>query len=66
MRRRYDISLAERTLGWTPQVPLDKGLRRTIDYFDDLLVANGSSYEARGAAGGFPGGMMPFVQKWRS
>jgi len=31
--RQPDISLARRTLGWEPQVPLDDGLRRTIEYF---------------------------------
>jgi UDP-glucuronate decarboxylase len=32
-RRRPDISLAKAMLGWEPRVPLDEGLRRTIDYF---------------------------------
>jgi dTDP-glucose 4,6-dehydratase len=31
--RRPDISRARATLGWEPQVPLDEGLRRTIDWF---------------------------------
>jgi UDP-glucose 4-epimerase len=25
--------LAERVLGWRPQVPLDDGVARTVDYF---------------------------------
>jgi UDP-glucuronate decarboxylase len=35
-RRRPDISLARETLAWTPSVTLEEGLRKTIDYFDDL------------------------------
>lgn len=31
--RRPDISLARRVLGWEPQVSLNEGLARTIDYF---------------------------------
>jgi UDP-glucuronate decarboxylase len=37
--RRPDIGRAESTLGWTPSVALADGLRRTIDYFDNLLAA---------------------------
>jgi UDP-glucuronate decarboxylase len=32
-QRRPDISLAQKVLGWQPTVPLEDGLRRTIDYF---------------------------------
>ena len=35
--RKPDISLAENVLQWKPKVPLNEGLRKTIDYFDDLL-----------------------------
>ena len=38
-RRQPDISLAKELLGWSPRVSLDEGLRKTIDYFDDLLRA---------------------------
>ena len=31
--RRPDIGLATSTLGWTPQVPIEDGLLRTIDWF---------------------------------
>lgn len=31
--RRPDISKARRVLGWEPQVPLEVGLQKTIDYF---------------------------------
>jgi UDP-glucuronate decarboxylase len=37
MQRCPDIALAKRILGWEPKVPLEKGLARTIAYFDDLL-----------------------------
>jgi UDP-glucuronate decarboxylase len=36
-RRRPDISLAEKELGWKPTIDLGDGLRRTVDYFDALL-----------------------------
>ena len=36
-RRRPDIALAQQKLGWQPQVPLEEGLQKTIDYFDGLL-----------------------------
>src|SRR5580658_4142816 len=32
-QRRPDITLAKSMLDWTPAVPLDEGLRPTIDYF---------------------------------
>lgn len=35
--RRPDISLAREVLDWSPQVPLDEGLVRTVRYFRDLL-----------------------------
>ncbi|MGH7545115.1 MAG: UDP-glucuronic acid decarboxylase family protein [Gemmatimonadota bacterium] len=35
--RRPDITLARRLLGWEPQVDLDEGLTRTIDYFRGIL-----------------------------
>jgi dTDP-glucose 4,6-dehydratase len=31
--RRPDISKAQAVLGWTPRVPLDEGLRLTVEYF---------------------------------
>jgi UDP-glucuronate decarboxylase len=36
-QRQPDISLASEKLGWTPKVPLNVGLERTIAYFDRLL-----------------------------
>ena len=37
-QRRPDISRARELVGWTPEVDLKDGLRRTIDYFEDLLA----------------------------
>lgn len=39
--RRPDITVAKEKLGWEPKVPLREGLRKTIDYFDDLLREEG-------------------------
>ncbi|MEE9598282.1 MAG: UDP-glucuronic acid decarboxylase family protein [Acidiferrobacterales bacterium] len=38
-QRCPDIGLAKKTLGWEPKVPLEKGLKQTIRYFDQLLSA---------------------------
>ena len=38
-RRRPDISLATKQLGWRPEVVLSEGLERTIAYFSDVLAA---------------------------
>ncbi|MEE9304126.1 MAG: UDP-glucuronic acid decarboxylase family protein [Thiotrichaceae bacterium] len=36
-KRKPDITQAQTHLGWSPTVQLEEGLRKTIDYFDDLL-----------------------------
>ena len=36
-QRKPDITLAKKVLGWEPKVPLEEGLKKTIDYFDKLL-----------------------------
>jgi UDP-glucuronate decarboxylase len=36
-QRQPDITLAKQKLGWSPTVPLEAGLDRTIQYFDALL-----------------------------
>ena len=36
--RRPDITKAKTLLGWQPQVPLEVGLKRTIDYFRGVLL----------------------------
>ena len=37
VRRKPDISLAKQKLGWQPKIPLQEGLRSTIDYFEKLF-----------------------------
>jgi len=38
MQRRPDISLAKEKLKWQPTVKLDQGLKKTIKYFDRILL----------------------------
>jgi UDP-glucuronate decarboxylase len=38
IRRRPDISLARKNLGWEPKVQLEEGLRKTIEYFEKVLL----------------------------
>ena len=38
MQRRPDISLAKEKLKWQPTVKLDEGLKKTIEYFDTILL----------------------------
>lgn len=38
VQRQPDIALARRHLAWEPKVELDDGLRKTIKYFDALLI----------------------------
>lgn len=41
-RRRPEIGLAEKLLGWTPGTPLEKGLRATVAWFaDDMAGSKG-------------------------
>jgi len=35
--RQPDIARARATLGWDPQISLDQGLQRTIEYFRTLV-----------------------------
>lgn len=37
-QRRPDITLAKEKLEWKPVVDIDKGLRKTIEYFETLIV----------------------------
>ena len=38
-QRRPDISKAKRLLGWEPQVDLESGLRRSLEYFREAVGA---------------------------
>jgi len=33
-QRQPDITLAEKKLGWRPEIGLEKGLKKTIQYFE--------------------------------
>jgi UDP-glucuronate decarboxylase len=37
-QRQPDISLARKHLGWEPKVPLEEGLKRTIEYFRSIKL----------------------------
>jgi UDP-glucuronate decarboxylase len=37
-QRRPDITQARKFLEWEPEIELEEGLKRTIDYFDELLT----------------------------
>jgi len=37
-QRQPDIRFAKEALGWQPTVQLEEGLRKTIEYFDGLLI----------------------------
>ena len=37
-QRRPDIARAKATLGWEPQIPLEQGLKPTVEYFRQILA----------------------------
>ena len=39
-QRKPDITLAKKELGWEPKIKLNEGLKKTVEYFDNLLKAN--------------------------
>ena len=39
VRRRPDITLAERHLKWTPRIPLREGLAKTVAWFRSIDVS---------------------------
>jgi dTDP-glucose 4,6-dehydratase len=45
--RRPDISKAKRVLGWEPQVGLDEGLTKTIEYFKNKALEDSQRYGGR-------------------
>jgi UDP-glucuronate decarboxylase len=42
VRRLPNIDMAREVLGWKPTVGLDGGLRRTVEYFRELMATSGS------------------------
>lgn len=40
VRRKPDIQLANEKLDWAPEVDLETGLRKTIEYFDEFLSSS--------------------------
>jgi UDP-glucuronate decarboxylase len=36
-RRKPDITLAKEKLDWQPKIKLEKGLKKTIKYFESVL-----------------------------
>jgi UDP-glucuronate decarboxylase len=53
-RRRPDIGLAQKLLGWTPAVPLEEGLRKTVAWFAADLAERKERVPARGEARALP------------
>jgi len=52
VQRRPDITLAKERLDWSPRVPLEKGLAKTIDYFSKLLPEVGTGPRPAGPGSG--------------
>lgn len=51
-QRKPDITQAKEHLGWTPKIPLEDGLFRTIDYFESLLREHAQNGPARATLSG--------------
>ncbi|WP_339127916.1 UDP-glucuronic acid decarboxylase family protein [Streptomyces sp. f51] len=51
LRRRPVVTRARETLGWQPRVPLEEGLRNTVDWFVAEAEASGRAPEQAVAAG---------------
>jgi UDP-glucuronate decarboxylase len=37
LQRQPDISLAKKELGWKPEIQLEEGLKKTIEYFRSVI-----------------------------
>ena len=37
LQRQPDITLAKKELGWEPTIPLEEGLKKTIEYFKTIV-----------------------------
>jgi UDP-glucuronate decarboxylase len=46
-QRQPDISLAKSLLNWEPEVPLKKGLQKTVEYFDSMVRSSANSIPQR-------------------
>jgi UDP-glucuronate decarboxylase len=49
VQRQPDISLARKLLHWSPSIPLEAGLQKTIRYFGELLANTDNKDTARAA-----------------
>jgi dTDP-glucose 4,6-dehydratase len=45
-QRRPDITKARELLGWEPRIDLETGLRLSLEYFRDAVIAEQQSEEA--------------------
>ena len=54
-QRRPDIERARKALGWSPTVPLDKGLEATARWFDAVLSGRSAAAAPRASGRGRPG-----------
>jgi UDP-glucuronate decarboxylase len=39
-KRKPDITLARKELGWQPRIPLDEGLRKTVEWFRSIRLSD--------------------------
>ena len=63
MQRRPDISLAQRLIDWRPEVSLDDGLTKTIQYFAELMSSHNLGSLARAVKAARAPGASPLAPK---